>query len=157
MGQEPENRVGNLFRLTAALHGNHCLYPLYTLRLAAFCVQPGIDEARAQSAFTRIPSSATFPGEAYSERLNGSFAGCVVNGLAGRSILRGPRRNIDDPSTEPTVSSRHPADRLAGTDHRAQDVDSEDFLKPRDFHGIKAHLRCKGRRVVDQGGDVAQR
>ena len=50
----------------------------------------------------------------------------------------------------------HSPDRLASAEHRAEYIYSKDSLDPRGLHGIKAHLRLKGRRVVDESGDLTQ-
>src|SRR5271165_4292083 len=47
LGKEPESGIGDIFRLTASLHGNRRPDPIDASRLAPFGVQLGVDEPRS--------------------------------------------------------------------------------------------------------------
>ena len=98
-----------------------------SVRDAAAGVYVSQNQARANRVHA-YAFSGDLLGQSNSEAVNRTFAGGVVDILAGCAHFGGGAAEVDDAATRAAMHGAHAQDGLLGAGERAQDIDAHDAL-----------------------------
>jgi len=141
--------------LASALHGDLDFDAVDAVGFASQGVELGVDVAGTDGVDSYLFFGHLF-GQAYGERVDGSFCRGVVDVFVGRADAGGSRGYVDDGATVASVAGGHAEDGLAGAEERSEDVGGEDTVQAGGVNLVEAGLRFDDTGVVDQGGDGAE-
>ncbi len=155
IGQKPAHRRGNLVRRACPAKGECRAQPLHSIGLTAARMDVGVDNARADHIYSDT-FSRDFLRKPDAKRVDSPFGCRVVHVLSRGAKSTGRRRDEDYRPAISAAEPRHPNNRFAATQDRANDVDVKDLPYAARIHGIDARYRTNDAGVGDQSRETAE-
>ena len=147
--------MGDFVRAARAQHGDHRRHLLRAIRNAAAGVDVGVNNARAYCVDANALGGHFF-GQTEIERVDGAFAGGIVDILARGAHPRRYAAEIDDRATLAAVFRAHAQHGFTGTKNGADHVDAHHALQPGPLQFIdpRGHVEHAG--IVDKARQAPQ-